>query len=120
MELHDYIRENLDKPFKWGKHDCVTFAVKWLEIKTGKKFLESYGKWDNKIQAYRLINSLNGIEEELNNKLVSIPATMAKDGDLTFVDSSLMLFVRNRIVGAGELGLVFKNRDLAKCAWSYF
>jgi hypothetical protein len=41
----DYIFSVKHQPFEWGKHDCLRFADRIVECRTGKKIFEDwYGK----------------------------------------------------------------------------
>jgi hypothetical protein len=117
MKIDDYISENLKKPFKWGRHDCFTFAVGWVSLKTRINFLSDYGKWDDALSAKRAIDKVGTLADEIDRNLQRIPSKQAKDGDLCLVDNSLMLFYGRHIVGVGENGLVFKDRESASCCW---
>lgn len=115
----DYIAGHLKSPFKWGEHDCVTFAIRWVEIASGKSYLANYKPWTNEIEAIRRVKRLGGLEKVFDKNLKRIPANFAKDGDVAVVDGTAYLFSGVHIVGPGMDGLIFKNRMEATCAWSY-
>lgn len=120
MKFHEYIAANLDRKFVWGEHDCVTFSAGWISILASKDVLEEYGDWNSAKTGLRAIQRAGGIQRQLDNRLKPIAPILARDGDVTLLGNSLMLFTGSKIVGAGKDGLVFKDRKLATCAWSYF
>ena len=36
MNIDDYIKQEVKKPFIWGETDCCWTANRWIEIQTGK------------------------------------------------------------------------------------
>lgn len=117
--LPDYITSHLNTPFKWGEHDCVCFAIGWVQIATGIDYLAPHKPWSNKEEAHAIIERLGGLELMFDKHLKRILPGYAKDGDITLVDGTAYLFSGPQIVGPGKDGLVFKNRLEATCAWSY-
>lgn len=61
MSLSEYIQTHINKPFKWGSNDCVTFAVGWLEIQTGRDYLTEHRPWTTAKQAARKLKDLRGL-----------------------------------------------------------
>lgn len=119
MTLADYITSKLKTPFEWGEHDCVCFAIGWVNIATGKDHLAQYRPWRSEIQAKRLIKKVGGIERMFDKYLKRIPAGFAKDGDVALIGDTAFLFSGAHIVGPSKSGLVFIGRMEATCAWSY-
>jgi len=117
MTLPEYIAARLKVPFAWGDNDCVTFAIGWVQIATGKEYITE--KWTNEKEAAQMIKKLGGIESQFDLHLNRINPNFAKDGDVALVDDTAYLFSGVHIVGPGKDGLIFKTRMEAKCAWSY-
>lgn len=117
--LPDYIAAHLKTPFQWGVHDCVCFAIGWVEIATGIDYLNKYKPWNTEKKAQSIIKRVGGLEKMFDKHLKRIPAGFAKDGDVALVDGTAYLFSGAQIVGPGRDGLVFKDRMEATCAWSY-
>ena len=118
MRLSDYIEEHANKPFVWGKNDCCTFAVGWVQIKTGRDYLTEHRPWRTAKQASKKLRDLGGLFFLFNETLVSINPNMAKDGDLTVFDGTACIFSGRHIVSVGEDGLVFRERCGATVAWA--
>ena len=118
MTLPEYINDRLATPFAWGSHDCVCFAVGWLSIASGKDLLAPYRPWENKEQGRAIIKNLGGLEGMFDANLNRSHQNFAKDGDITLVDGTAYLFSGSQIVGPGKVGLIFKSRTEATCAWS--
>lgn len=119
MTLPEYITANLQKPFAWGSHDCVLFAVGWLNVSTGRDHLAEFGSWGNAREAMRIVKRLGGLERAVDARLTRINPHLAKDGDLALYKRCLCLFSGAYIVGPSHDGLAYINRLEAECAWSY-
>jgi hypothetical protein len=119
MTLHEYITSNLRKPFEWGQHDCVLFAIGWLNQATGKDWLEEFPKWATAKEALRSVESLGGLKAAADARLKPIHPNLARDGDIALYDGCLCLFSGAHVVGPGPSGLTFVDRTRAECAWSY-
>jgi hypothetical protein len=114
-----YIADALLKPFAWGTHDCVSFAVGWLETATGHDYLSQHRPWSNEQEAWDKIEQLGGLEHMFDINLKRIPANTARDGDLALYAKCVWIYSGPHIVSVGTNGLVHKERTLAKCAWSF-
>jgi hypothetical protein len=119
MTLADYITANLGKPFAWGTHDCVLFAIGWLEHATGRDHLSAYKPWASAKEAARKVDQAGGLEGLFDGQLQRINPHLAVDGDIALLDRTAFLFSGPHIVSVGESGLVFLNRMDAQCAWHY-
>jgi hypothetical protein len=121
MKFHEYITESLDKKFKWGEHDCVTWAIGWGSTVVGENLLLPFGIWSNKREAIACIKQAGGLSKAFNEStyLKSIHPNFATDGDLVVVGKSACLISGEYAVGTGIKGLMFKDRLLGKEAWTY-
>lgn len=119
MKLHDYITEHLGRPFKWGEHDCVLFAVGWLEVATGRDYLGPYKPWSTAIEAARKVANAGGLDALFDQHLEAINPHLAVDGDLAIIRGTAHLFTGAHVVSVGEEGLVFKDRLEAEYAWTH-
>lgn len=118
MTLAQYITDRLATPFCWGQQDCVCFAVGWLSIAADKDLLAPYRPWKTKEQGMAVIEKVGGLESMFDAHLNRIEPNFAKDGDITLLDGTAYLFSGAQIVGPGKVGLIFKTREAATCAWS--
>lgn len=117
--LPEYIAARLKMPFTWGKHDCVCFAIGWVEIATGIDYLGKYQPWTTEKKAQSLIKRVGGLEKMFDKHLKRIQPGFARDGDVALVEGTAYLFSGAQIAGPGKDGLIFKSRMEATCAWSY-
>jgi len=119
LTLNDYIIANLNKPFKWGQADCVTFAIGWIDEVNGTDFLKRYGTWATRKQAMRAIRSAGGLENQFNKYLVSVNPNLANDGDIGLIGTTTHIFVGHNILSVSEEGLLFQTRTKAVRAWRH-
>ncbi len=119
MTLHDYIAGHLGRPFQWGEHDCVLFAVGWLEISTGRDYLSPYKPWSTAIEAARKVAAAGGLDALFDAHLTPIEPNFAADGDLAIIRGTAFIFSGPHVVSVGEEGLIFLDRLEAQYAWSH-
>jgi hypothetical protein len=119
MKLHDYITSHLGRPFQWGTHDCVLFAVGWLEIATGRDYLSPYKPWSTALEAARKVADAGGLDVLFDAELEPIDPNFAVDGDLAIIRGTAYLFSGPHVVSVGEDGLVFRDRFDAQYAWRH-
>jgi hypothetical protein len=117
MKLHDYIADRLKTPFAWGTNDCVTFAVGWAEIATGRSLLPQ-DRWQTELQAARIIKRHGGLVAALDAHFNQIHPHRAKDGDLALSDGVVSLVSGAHLLAPGKDGLLFKPRTEASYAWT--
>lgn len=117
MTLADYITANLRKPFVWGEHDCVLFAARWAQAKTGVDYLAYIQPWTSAREAMRMVHDMGGMAEILDARLKRIPPNLARDGDIALYQRCLSIFSGAHIVGPNLNGLEFVNRMQAEAAW---
>jgi len=116
MTLPEYIGKNLTTQFEWGKHDCMTFTIGWVENVTGKKYLPS-PLWSNEMQALRRVKKEGGLEKVFDKNFERIDVNFANDGDLTILDGVASIFSGRYVVSVGKTGISPRDRSLAKLAW---
>ena len=51
----DFLAKNINRPFEWGKWDCVTFANEFVKQMTGESVLPKEWKWKTEEQAMKSI-----------------------------------------------------------------
>lgn len=119
--LDAYIAACLDRPFRWGSHDCVIFCARWAMARTGRNFFTECGVrqwWKDEEGAKRVLDELGGMVAIVDRCLPRTDPLTAQDGDVALVERSLHLFMGEYIVGPGLNGLEFRDRMDAECAWS--
>jgi hypothetical protein len=118
MILSEYLTANLQKPFAWGEFDCVLFAARWANHKTGRNLLAGLPRWKTQRGAYRAIRFAGGLEKAIDERLKRINPHLAQDGDLALHKNAVCIFSGAHIVGPGPNGLNYIDRMEAEAAWS--
>jgi hypothetical protein len=116
-DIAAYITEHINLPFRWGENDCCTFAVGWVQIKTGKDYLTEHRPWRTAREASKKLRALSGLFFLFDSHLMRINPNMAQDGDLTIIDGTASIFSGRHVVSVGLDGLVYRDRSEAECAW---
>lgn len=115
--LDQYIISKLSTPFEYGKNDCVIFAIGWLEILNGKKYLPEK-LWDSEQSAKVEILKNGSILAAVDREFDRIDINTAMDGDIGMRNGLLHIFVGSKIVAASKDGIIFFDRKLAEIAWT--
>src|SRR5690606_11207689 len=87
MILADYLKECLNKPFKWGEHDCMAFVCKGFERMTGQDIYSEYAGYTSKEEADAVVNNNGGMIEIINKHCGNNHSRylQAKRGDIVLV-----------------------------------
>jgi len=117
--LAAYIEQHLQTPFEWGRHDCVLFAARWVQIATGVDHLAGVPPWHGEREALRMLRECGGLEALLDARFARVHPNMAHDGALAIYENSVCIVTGAHIVGPGLSGLTFNPRTLATCAWQF-
>lgn len=117
MKLHEYITSKKDLPFEYGTNDCVLFSIGWINIASGKNYLEGMS-WSNEQEAAAEIEKQGGLIKAFDARFTRIEPGYAKDGDLTVCDGVASLFSGVYIVSVSKQGLIYKSRTDATNAWT--
>lgn len=115
--LADYLAGCLATPFEWGKHDCILFAARWVEIATGVDHLEHIESWSTAREALRVRAQHGGTAAIMDARFARVHPNMAPDGSIALFEKSLCIVAGVYLVGAGLQGLETINRTKAQCAW---
>lgn len=78
MRLHDYIAEAQGRPLRYGAHDCVTFAGRWAEAKSGRVLVPRYSS----LREGREILGAQSPVDVLAREFEEVPVLMARAGDV--------------------------------------
>lgn len=87
-------------------------------MSTGVDHLEPLPKWSTEKEAYRVIQSVGGLVEAMDQRFKRINPNFAVDGDLAFRGGNLMIFTGSKLAGLTHDGLAHVSRLEAECAWS--
>ena len=116
--LAQFVESNRATPFKWGHHDCATFACKCIEVITGEYPIEE--RWASKGKAMRLIQE-RSLTDRASDHFPQIDVNLAQRGDLvaTMTDDGIALgiFLSPVAVFASKDGLSFRRRSELLKAW---
>lgn len=116
--LSDYVQECSNKAFRWGQHDCATFAIRTVELITGEKL--DVPKWATKKAAMELLSE-KPIDEYVSDILEEINVNYARRGDVvgTMTDQGMALgiFVSPTGAFASKNGISYVPRENLIKAW---
>jgi hypothetical protein len=127
QNLADFLDENANKPFEWGKWDCCIFSDSAVESMTGERVIPKSLKWKNEKDAKKTIKGYGGstllkatIKACKDKGLKTIEIPYVKKGDIVvYKEESYLLGIStgHNIVSPSGDGLSFKNNDLLIKAW---
>ena len=83
MNLHRYITEAKCRKLRYGSHDCVTFACRWAELRSGVQFVPAYSS----LKEGRLIVAEKSAVEIVAEHFEQVSPLMAQSGDLAVMPS---------------------------------
>lgn len=79
--LDRLIRAAERRPFKWGEHDCCTFAAACVEARTGRRL--ALPQWGSEAEAQGLLAERGGLHGAVTKLLGEpVPPLMARAGDV--------------------------------------
>lgn len=107
MRLREYIGAARGRRFRYGSHDCVTFAGRWAEATTGRDILPRYSS----LREGLAILGDADIPGRLDAEFASVAPLMAMPGDLVLLPSDTDLPALG-IVAAGGLVACFVGREI--------
>lgn len=107
MNLRDYITAARGRRLRYGSHDCVTFAGRWAEAKTGRDLLPRYGSLR---EGLALLGD-GTLPARLDAEFDSVAPLLARPGDLALMPSDSDLPALG-IVAQGGLVACFVGREI--------
>lgn len=108
------------KPFEWGTHDCMRFAIGAAQSMGAD---DPFGDltWHDARSALRLLEQLGGLEALLDSRLESIDPRLAQRGDWCLVifetDPAVGVCLGPDVAGPSRNGLEFIPIARARRAW---
>lgn len=124
--LAAYLEPLRTRPFKWGEHDCCTFAGGAVEAMTDVDPMPEFrGKYRSAASSSRALRSIGGgdLARTLDAKLRQVPAGLAHRGDIVMHDGLLGICLGAMVVAVGREGerdglVLFARSDLIDArAW---
>lgn len=61
--LSNFVSQNLNQPFEWGKRDCTTFAIDCIESMTGKQYEKPEYTYTNMEEAIEFSKTVSLFDE---------------------------------------------------------
>jgi hypothetical protein len=117
-KLADFVESKSNEPFKWGVHDCATFACKCVEVITGVYPIKD--RWKSKAKAVRMLKE-RSIIDRTSDVLEEIDVNLAKRGDVvaTMTEDGIALgiFMSPVAVFASKSGTSIRRRHELLRAW---
>ena len=122
----EFVRDNKDKPFGWGKWDCCIFANACIKAMTGQNLIPSSLKWKDKESANKAIKdygkTLSGAVAKAckAKKLQTIKPMFVTTGDLVvFKEGSELVGMSDgfNILAPSDSGIEFKSHELITKSW---
>ena len=107
-----YLKANMLKPFKWGEHDCCTFACDIIKIKHGVDHCEHVrGSYQTPSAAKRvLVKHFGSMSKGFSNVITEKDPRFLQSCDLALLDTSngktMALFYGGSFWAVGERGMV--------------
>ena len=74
IDFHKFLDKNKNRPFEWGKWDCICMSNEIVKVISGQTLLpKSWQKWKNELEAVKAIMKLSngkglavGIQNAIN------------------------------------------------------
>lgn len=118
--LSQYLIENKDIPFEYGKNDCCTFAAGAVESITGVNPMSEFiGKYKSAASSLRAIKDAGykSLEEVIDAKFDQVPIGFASTGDLALFDGSIGVVMGNAAAFVSDDGFAIVKRQLWDKTW---
>jgi hypothetical protein len=126
--LFNFINNNTERPFAWGKWDCCIFAVEGIKAMTGKTMMKI--QWQNKKEAYKFIakngRTLNKVTSKYakQSDIKTIEKNFITAGDIVLLEDHLNdneeligICTGNLIACVSEEGITYRENSRAKKVW---
>ena len=91
IALHNYVQEEIGKPFKFGVNDCPLFVAGAIDAMKGTSLRDEYtGKWESQKSAWKYAKKHGDISEQLKSKgCVNVELTHIQTGDIIVMEQRL-------------------------------
>ena len=99
IRVHDYIDAARDRPFRWGRHDCIIFAGGWIEARIGLRLVPSY----QSLRDGRSLLADVSPRAVLDDALTSVPVLMSQTGDVVELPSDTGMPAFGIVCGGGNV-----------------
>lgn len=124
MMLAEFIRDEIIKPFEWGKTDCASTADRWVCLSAGVSPLSKYGRvHKNEIDANGWLNEAGGFAVAVNRVMRASGFKKTKEpanGDIGLISYNGMVMMAIKTdhgwFSRSENGIMMVQTDKIK-AW---
>lgn len=91
IALHNYVQEEIGKPFKFGVNDCPLFVAGAIDAMYKTSLRDEYtGKWKGQKSAWKYAKKHGDISEQLKSKgCVNVELTHIQTGDIIVMEQKL-------------------------------
>ena len=132
IRLADYIESVRNRPFEWGKFDCLIFANEAVRVQTGKGFANDWmGRYDSPQSCYKhalgllKANRWDNIVEAIDTRLTRLDSLMPHRGniigrqreDMSVTWISLGVAVSDQVAFLGHNGIEFSAPQEEDIFW---
>lgn len=59
--LSNYLEDCANKPFEWGKHDCMAFSAGAVHALTGHNFFPEFSDYNDEMSAFEMLSRHGGV-----------------------------------------------------------
>lgn len=125
--LFDLIEQRKNMPFKWGVHDCCTFAADAVRAMTGHDLAADVRGYNSAIEAVKIMAEEGGLESMIERRLEEagckalVTPRKAQRGDIaaivTSAQTAVGVCVGRMVAFTGKDGLVYYPLKDCKRAW---
>lgn len=125
QRLSAYLAPLRDKQFRWGKHDCCTFAAGAVEAMTGEDVIPEFrGTYSDEASANEALAKIGAgtLIRTMNAKFERVPVGHAHRGDVVMIQGGgLGIAMGDVAIQVGEAGsregLIRRPRPEWRKAW---
>ena len=105
IKLAEFLKENRERDFEWGKWDCCIFANACLKVISGKNVIPKTLKWKDEKTAYKAIKDYGGTLDQALEKaalaagMIPVEPQYVTTGDLVVVSANdaTLVIPRSRV-----------------------
>ena len=124
VRLSKEVQASMDRPFAWGKNDCVTFAIRCEVALLGASTFPAPPDYDCEEGARAVLSDLGwtDISEVMDSRFSRVAVSYAQRGDIGLADvgradGALCVCLGTRWAAPGPKGLRFLKMAADAPAW---
>ena len=127
IRFREFLKDNRERDFEWGKWDCCIFANECLKVICGRDIIPSTLKWHDEISAMRAIRDYGETLDLALDKaateagMYSIQTQYVTTGDLVVVlnENKPVAGISDgvRVMSPSDGGYAFSMPSLIEGAW---